>query len=209
VSKIEKDASNPHFRNRYASLDTIVDEIRPILTKHGLSILQMPSGDGESFSLTTMLLHESGEWIESPSLMMRPVKNDPQGIGSCTTYARRYSLCSFLSLNTGEDDDGNAATAPNKPRQQPQPTNTPPKPQNAPTGQSGAQTAKGASEQQIKMINALVSQLSEKAGYSREQIKDTLAAKQDVGKFNSFSEITSNQASKIIGYLQKAVGGNQ
>jgi hypothetical protein len=58
------------------------------------------------------------------------------------------------------------------------------------------------------MINALVSQLSEKAGYSREQIKDTLAAKQDVGKFNSFSEITSNQASKIIGYLQKAVGGN-
>lgn len=110
VKIIEKDAENPHFKNRYASLDTIIDEVRPLLAKHGLSVLQFPGGDGEKFTLRSMLVHESGEWIESEPLTMRPVKNDPQGIGSCNTYARRYSLSSLLSLNTGEDDDGNAAS---------------------------------------------------------------------------------------------------
>lgn len=110
VSKIEKDSSNPHFKNKYASLDNIIDEIRPILHKHGLSIMQFPGGDGDKFTMTTMLLHESGEWIESQPIVMKPVKNDPQGIGSCTTYARRYSLSAFLSLNTGEDDDGEGAS---------------------------------------------------------------------------------------------------
>ena len=107
---IEKDASNPHFKNRYASLDTIIDEVRPLLAKHGLAVLQFPGGDGEKFTLRSMLIHESGEWIESEPITMRPVKNDPQGIGSCNTYARRYSLSSLLSLNTGEDDDGNDAS---------------------------------------------------------------------------------------------------
>lgn len=112
VSKIEKDSVNPHFRNKYASLDNIIDEIRPILTKHGLAVIQMPSGDGETLTMSTLLVHTSGEFIESPPLTMRPSKNDPQGIGSCATYARRYSLAAFLSLNTGEDDDGNAASVP-------------------------------------------------------------------------------------------------
>lgn len=119
VQRIEKDSANPHFKNRYASLDGILDEVRPLLAEQGLSILQMPSGDGENFKLTTMLIHISGEWIESDSLAMRPTKNDPQGIGSATTYARRYGVSSFLGLSTGEiDDDGNAASQ--QPRQQPQ-----------------------------------------------------------------------------------------
>ena len=112
VKIIEKDAKNPHFKNDYATLDTIINEVRPILAKHGLVIMQFPGGDGEKYTLRTMLIHESGEWIESEPLTMRPVKNDPQGIGSCTTYARRYSLSAMLSLNTGEDDDGNNATQP-------------------------------------------------------------------------------------------------
>ena len=59
-------------------------------------------------------MHESGEWLESDGLTMKPVKNDPQGMGSAITYARRYALQSFLSLNTGEDDDGNNASQPKK-----------------------------------------------------------------------------------------------
>ncbi|WP_242487659.1 ERF family protein [Bacillus sp. TH17] len=110
VTKIAKDADNPFFKNNYATLDTIIDEIRPILSKHGLSIMQIPSGDGQNVTLKTLLLHESGEWLESDALTMKPVKNDPQAVGSCITYARRYSLAAFLSLNTGEDDDGNGAT---------------------------------------------------------------------------------------------------
>lgn len=119
VHSIAKDAKNPHFKNNYASLDNIVEEIRPILQKHGLSVLQIPGGDGENVIMKTMLLHESGEWLESEPLVMRPVKNDPQGMGSCITYARRYSLCSMLSLSTGIDDDGNAASQPQQTAQKP------------------------------------------------------------------------------------------
>ncbi|MCC8435434.1 ERF family protein [Brevibacillus sp. M2.1A] len=112
VSKIAKDSANPHFRNKYASLDQIVDEIRPLLHKNGLSILQFPGGDGEKLTMTTVLMHESGEWIQSEALTLIPAKKDPQGIGSATTYGRRYQLSAFLSLNTGEDDDGNDASTP-------------------------------------------------------------------------------------------------
>jgi hypothetical protein len=142
IQKIEKDSTNPHFKNKYASLDNIIDEIRPILTKHGLSIIQMPGGDGENFKMSTLLIHESGEWIESDPIVMKPVKNDPQGIGSCATYARRYSLSAFLSLNTGEDDDGNDATQPTKqPYNASKPTsqtNTQPTTQNSNTSQPAA-----------------------------------------------------------------------
>lgn len=110
ITKISKDAKNPFYKNLYATLDNIINDIRPILSKHGLSILQMPSGNSENVIIKTMLLHESGEYIESEPLLMKPVKSDPQAVGSCITYARRYSLNSFLSLNTGEDDDGNRAS---------------------------------------------------------------------------------------------------
>lgn len=118
VGKVSKDASNPFFKNKYASLDSIVDEVRPLLAEQGLSILQIPGGDGTNLIMKTLLIHESGEWIESDEFVMKPTKNDPQGIGSATTYARRYSLNAFLSLNTGEDDDGNAASKPNPKKQQ-------------------------------------------------------------------------------------------
>jgi len=110
ISKVSKDASNPFFKNKYATLDNVIDAARPILTQNGLSILQLPAGDGEHAIMKTLLLHESGEWIESEALIIKPIKNDPQAYGSCITYMRRYSLTSFLSLNTGEDDDGNIAT---------------------------------------------------------------------------------------------------
>ncbi|UVI31187.1 ERF family protein [Paenibacillus spongiae] len=141
VETITKDAKNPHFKNKYASLDNIIEEIRPVLSKHGITVMQIPSGDGETVSMKTMLLHESGEWMESEPLVMRPVKNDPQGVGSCITYARRYSLCSMLSLSTGEDDDGNHASQPQRAAQSaPQGTTHQPSGQRPPasTGQSNA-----------------------------------------------------------------------
>lgn len=114
VGKVAKDANNPFFKNKYATLDTIIDEVRPLLAKNGLTLMQIPGGDGDNVMLKTFLMHESGEWMESDRLIMKPVKNDPQAIGSCITYARRYSLNSFLSLNTGEDDDANKATGLNE-----------------------------------------------------------------------------------------------
>lgn len=110
VKSIAKDAANPHFRSAYTSLDHMIDETKPLLNKHGLTVMQFPGGDGEKITIRTMILHNSGEWIESEPLTLKAVKNDPQGAGSAITYGRRYSYAAALSLSLGEDDDGNAAS---------------------------------------------------------------------------------------------------
>ncbi|MGM2633910.1 ERF family protein [Bacillus cereus group sp. Bce040] len=193
VNKIAKDADNPFFKNNYATLDTIIDEIRPILSKHGLSIMQIPSGDGQNVTLKTLLLHESGEWLESDELTMKPVKNDPQAVGSCITYARRYSLAAFLSLNTGEDDDGNSATygKGNKPNQKNNSGQAPNKPQGG--GGNGK-----ASEKQMKMIHAKIAHVATLTQTDKQMVEETL--KNQV-RFTSLSEISSQSASKAIQVL--------
>ena len=59
-------------------------------------------------SVTTLLLHSSGEWIKD-TLSLRPAKDDAQGAGSAITYARRYSLASLVGVVADEDDDAEAA----------------------------------------------------------------------------------------------------
>ena len=56
-----KDEKNPFFKSKYVPLDGLIAAVRPVLTKHGLSYLQFPSGDGQNVTVTTVLLHESGE----------------------------------------------------------------------------------------------------------------------------------------------------
>lgn len=105
VSSISKDAKNPFFKSNYATLSNIQDEIKEPLAKAGLVYSQFPTGLN---SLTTLLMHTSGEYIQS-LYEMTPAKADPQGQGSAITYMRRYALTSILGLNV-EDDDGNTAT---------------------------------------------------------------------------------------------------
>ena len=100
---------NPHFKSKYADLASVWDACRKPLSDNGLSVVQLPGGDGQTLSVTTILMHESGEWIEG-TMTMTPTKNDPQGVGSCLTYARRYALAATVGISP-EDDDGNAASA--------------------------------------------------------------------------------------------------
>jgi hypothetical protein len=107
VEGIRKDAKNPFFKSTYASLGNIIDAIEEPLAESGLAVCQFPTGE---HGLTTLIMHESGEWIEA-DYNMNPTKNDPQGIGSCLTYQKRYGLVSALLLNILEkDDDANYAT---------------------------------------------------------------------------------------------------
>lgn len=108
VDNIHKDAANPYFKSKYASLSNILDAIKIPLSECGLVLSQFPEGEN---SLTTRLMHSSGEWMEA-TYDMRPVKDDPQGRGSCITYQRRYAIAAILSLNIDEDDDGNKASHP-------------------------------------------------------------------------------------------------
>ena len=111
IDKVSKDAANPFFKSKYASLSNILETIQAPMKEAGLCVSQMPDGD----SLTTILIHaESGEYIQA-TYNIHPKSIDPQGIGSAITYARRYALGAILSLNIDEDDDGNAAMKPAKP----------------------------------------------------------------------------------------------
>lgn len=115
VTQISKDAKNPYFKKDYATLDQIVNQIRPILTDNGLSVLQAPNTlENGNVLVKTLILHESGQFLESDGTSLKLAKNDPQGAGAGITYARRYDLCAFLSLNTGDDDDGNGASGKDK-----------------------------------------------------------------------------------------------
>jgi hypothetical protein len=110
---LPRDATNPHYRSRYTSLDAIVEHIAPVLARHGLVWMTLPCRDSDgSPALRYRLAHaESGEAIEGVMPLLL-TKSDPQGMGSAITYARRYSLCAVLNLVADEDDDGNTAAKP-------------------------------------------------------------------------------------------------
>ena len=129
VNDPRKDSANPFFKSKYVALDKLLAAIRPALAANGLSFIQQPGGDGKAVSITTMLMHTSGEYIETDPLVMVAVKNDPQGVGSCITYGRRYALSSILGIAWEEDDDGNEASKHQSPppRQQPKAKVDPPK----------------------------------------------------------------------------------
>ena len=118
LGPVVKDATNPAFRNKYATLDAIMEQVRPVLAAHGLAVMQgvlHPETDGGrvvGIAVETRLLHLSGEWMAS--IVVVPVeKPTAQGAGSAISYGRRYGLSAMLGL-TAEDDDGNSASAPKR-----------------------------------------------------------------------------------------------
>lgn len=112
LSAAKKDSINPHFRNQYASLQSIWDTAREVLAPNGFSVVQtFGPTDGTRLDLTTTLMHVSGQWV-SGTISITPTKQDPQGIGSAATYARRYSLAAILGIVADEDDDGEQASKP-------------------------------------------------------------------------------------------------
>ena len=98
---------NPFFKSNYADLDTVIKSCFPQLTKNGLSVIQGNDTDEKgSFYVTTMLLHDSGQWIKS-KLKMPVTKPDAQGVGATITYARRFALSAMVGI-AQTDDDGNS-----------------------------------------------------------------------------------------------------
>ena len=103
-----KDANNPFFKSKYADLASVIEAIKVPLSANGIAFVQATDFEDSAVIVETILLHESGEWI-SGRLRMQPTKNDPQGVGSAVTYAKRYGLQALVGVPS-DDDDGNAAT---------------------------------------------------------------------------------------------------
>jgi len=103
-----KNATNPHFRNRYADLAACLEAVDGALLAHGIFMYQETHDDSSGVTIETVFLHDSGESIRCGKLHVPASKNDPQGYGSALSYARRYSLMAACGI-APEDDDGNAA----------------------------------------------------------------------------------------------------
>lgn len=181
-----KTANNPFFKSKYTPLDVIVDTAKPLLQSNGLSYIQSCGGDGLNISVTTLLMHISGEWVETDPLTLKADKQTAQGAGSAITYARRYALAAALGLASDEDDDGNGASG-NKPNPKPEQNNT----------QSPKQSAGSLSQAQLKRVYAIANS----AGVSAETVKAQVKKKYSV----DVSEMTKVQYDTVCAGYEKLV----
>ncbi len=103
----DKSSVNPHFKSKYADLAEVWDACREALTTEGLSVVQLVQRSPEGPYLKTILLHSSGESIESETPLFLPQVASMQNLGSAVTYAKRISLMAIAGISVGEaDDDG-------------------------------------------------------------------------------------------------------
>ena len=109
-----QDGSNPHFKSRYLTLQTLIEGVRPILARHNLALLQPVTADANSVTVTTVILHASGAKFDSALTLTATGPATPQALGSLISYARRYGAGSLLGIvsDPDADDDANAASAP-------------------------------------------------------------------------------------------------
>lgn len=113
---VVKDAQNAAFKangrvSTYATLAACIEASRDVLMQSGLCVIQGPGAtntEAKTLTITTRIIHESGEWIET-DFDMPLTKWSPHEAGSATTYGRRFALMAMLGLAPVEDDDGNAA----------------------------------------------------------------------------------------------------
>lgn len=121
VTNPKNTARNPQFNSKYAPLQDILSLVRPLLSKQGLSLLQSTTGDLENVTISTTLLHESGEFLEMEPFTLRGEQTlkggakvlNVQGAGSMITYIRRYQISALLGLSSEDDDDGDYASKKN------------------------------------------------------------------------------------------------
>lgn len=107
--KALKNANNPHFKSRYADLQSVLDAISEALQDNGLFVSQNgESIDGKPY-LRTIVFDANGSIVDFGVLPIKTIKDDAQAFGSGLTYARRYALMSAFGL-APEDDDGQLAS---------------------------------------------------------------------------------------------------
>lgn len=178
VKQPEKDGNNPHFKSKYVTLDGTVKAIHDCAPKHGLSYTQMPVSTETGVGVVTIIMHESGEYIEMEPFVLPLEKRTAQGVGSATTYARRYALSAAFGIVSDIDDDGNEATS-HAPEQKPT----------------------LATDKQLNLINKLLKDVASKTNITEKDVYITLKKhmKKDMEWY------TPQDASQAIEILNNAI----
>ncbi|MFD1385683.1 ERF family protein [Oceanobacillus oncorhynchi subsp. oncorhynchi] len=145
-----KDADNPFFKSKYVPLENVVESISSIAPNHGLSFVQWALNDENGrVGVATMLMHESGEFIEFDPVFINAEKQTPQGAGSLITYLKRYSLSAVFGITSDLDDDANESSGNNQNNQQ----------QNF-NGNQKSQSKGNLTENQVKRLYAIAKSAS-------------------------------------------------
>ncbi len=171
------------YSYRYADLADILSVVQPVLSANGLAVVGIPdTTEGGKPSLTTRLVHASGQWIEATVELFLP-QETPQGQGSAITYARRYGLCGALNIAADADDDAGIAE-----------TEHVASGRRAPRDVSTAKVT----DAQLRHIGRLFGALGMTERAERLAYTSTVVAR-DVG---SSKELTKQEASKLIDLLE-------
>lgn len=115
LKPVDKDSTVKHskFSFKFADLEAIWEAVRSPLTSQGLSVIQEAKTTQLGASVTTLLMHSSGQWIEFEALEIPASNKDAHGYGSAISYAKRYALVAALQAVSGdEDDDAKEAVKP-------------------------------------------------------------------------------------------------
>lgn len=102
IGTISKDATNPFYKSKYFDINSLINQLQPLLKKYKL-LLKQPIIENVVYTKITCIDSKETEL----SGLELTEQNDPQKRGSEITYYRRYTLTSLLALQA-EDDDANA-----------------------------------------------------------------------------------------------------
>lgn len=187
-----KDAVNPAFRSRYATLSSVLAAVEPAMFKHGLLMLgslrsePLDSGGIIIYVGLDIIHADSGEKVAA-ELGLLPAKLDPQGIGSAISYGRRYLLMTMLGL-AAEDDDGNAASR--QPQQQQQPAKPQPRQPQPAADVPTVSTAKA---------------MAVEAGYEDAEAQQKLVAWATDNRTSSWAEVEPGDVQVLVKALAKKI----
>lgn len=188
-----KDKANPFFKSKYVPLENVVEAISETASKHGLSFLQYPLNQENRVGIITVLMHSSGEWIESEPIFATPAKQDAQATGSVITYLKRYSLSAIFGITSDEDDDGNQASG-NYNQQQNQRYQQQPRQSQAPVNEN-------ITPAQTKALRAKLNNIAHANQQDLQTVYVSALKHLKIPEDTSSKALTKSQASDIIGYL--------
>ena len=174
-----KNRKNTHTGQTYPDIGSVMDAVMPALNKAGILVMQAPVFLG-TFTTKRIVKNKSGNNITHASIEVTGARygvltrfvlgdewvqvavaadcdgSDPQAIGSCVTYMRRYGLQTLGMVASNEsDDDGNSARPTGQdPRRTPPPKPTPKKPTPSKTKKPDAK-AERLAESKRKLLHDL------------------------------------------------------
>lgn len=184
IKQPKKDSDNPFFKSKYVNLEGVCESIDTAIRELdlGISYVQELTSEGNQVSVTTHILHDSGQFISLDPLNIPVSKNDAQAFGSASTYAKRYALSAAFGVTSDVDDDGNDATK--------KPTIDTPR-------------AKMASAKQVGLLKVKIKEYCNLKNGDEKEFENFLSKKWEV---ENIYETTSTKTSKMIEFVSNQIG---